>query len=137
MPKILPFILTLNLAAGSAWARPSGCLFPEQKAMVVAELFFGRDIEGRSPLSDSEWSAFVVHVVAKEFPDGFTVVDGDGGWLDPLTHKVVRERTKVLTVAVSRSTDLVRRLRTVIDSYRREFHQRSVGLVTARACAAF
>ena len=31
---------------------PSACLLPAQKPMLVAELFFGRNIPGRAPVSD-------------------------------------------------------------------------------------
>ncbi len=31
---------------------PSACLLPAQKPMLVAELFFGRNIPGRAPVSE-------------------------------------------------------------------------------------
>jgi hypothetical protein len=129
--------LALLLVSEAAPGAEATCLLPSQKPMVVAELFFGRDIAGRAPVSDAEWARFVVDVIARRFPDGFTVQDGDGEWLDPKSHHVVRERTKVLTVAVEPSTPPGPRLQTIMDTYKRQFHQSSVGITTIEGCGAF
>jgi hypothetical protein len=105
--------------------------------MIVANLFFGRDIVGRAPVSDAEWAGFVDDVISRQFPDGFTVQDGDGEWLDPRTHKAVRERTKILTVALNRSTMLRRKVKLVTDAYDKQFRQTSVGVITTNVCGAF
>jgi hypothetical protein len=105
--------------------------------MTVAELFFGRDIPGRAPLSDAEWSDFAANIVAAEFPDGFTVYDGEGQWRDPQTHKIVRERTKILIVAAPVSAETDRKLAVVADDYKRRFKQLSVGIVTSQGCGSF
>jgi hypothetical protein len=105
--------------------------------MVVAELFFGRDIPGRAPLTDDEWQDFSATVISREFPDGFTSFDGGGAWRDPQTGQIARERTKILLVAVAPSPTLPNRLSAVIDNYRRRFDQKSVGLITRTECGAF
>lgn len=137
MCKILLLSLGLLLATGAAFGQQTGCLLQSQRPMIVAELFFGRTIKGRGPVSEAEWSGFVRHVIAIQFPDGFTVHDGAGSWLDPATRSVVRERTKILTVALDPAADAGSRLRAVMDAYKREFRQTSVGLITANACGAF
>jgi hypothetical protein len=105
--------------------------------MLVAELFFGRTIPGRPPLTDDEWARFAAQVVTPNLPAGFTVFDGSGQWQSPRTHRIVRERTKILLVAVKRSPELAVRLAAVIDAYKARFHQSSVGIVTRDSCAAF
>ncbi|HVC57008.1 MAG TPA: DUF3574 domain-containing protein [Stellaceae bacterium] len=105
--------------------------------MLVAELFFGRNIPGRGMLSDAEWAAFAAGTVTANFPDGFTAFDGEGQWQNPATHQIAREPTKILLVAVRRSPDLARRLAAVIAAYKGRFHQQSVGIITRDACAAF
>jgi hypothetical protein len=105
--------------------------------MVVAELFFGRKIAGRAPLGASEWAAFAAQTIVPNFPDGFTVVDGAGHWRDPQTGRATDEESKILLVAVVPSADLARRLRAVIDTYRTQFREQSVGIITSDACAAF
>jgi len=103
----------------------------------VIELFFGRDIPGRGPLTDAEWDDFVARVVTQQFPDGFTVLDGAGQWFDQATRRLVREQSKVLFVAADPDSDLKSRITSVVDAYRQQFHQKSVGILTSEACAAF
>ena len=113
------------------------CLLPSEQRMLVAELFFGRDIKGRAPLTDAEWAAFIENIITPNFPDGFTVFDGEGQWRNPRTGHIARAPTKVLLVAAPRTPDLARRLSAVIDTFKSQFHQQSVGLITRDSCAAF
>ena len=136
--------IAVALAAAGAAACATGdpaagppCPLAQQRAMVVAQLFFGRAIAGRDPLTDAEWRSFVSDVVGAQFPDGFTAFDGEGQWRDPRTGAVAREPSKVLIIAAAPSPDLPARLDAVIDAYRTRFAQQSVGVMTATACAAF
>lgn len=139
MRPALPALLLAALAACAAPATPSrySCLLPGEQRMLVAELFFGRNLPGRAPLSDAEWRAFAAETVTPNFPAGFTVFDGDGQWENPATHAIARERTKILLIAAKRAPDLRRRLSAVIDAYKARFHQQSVGVITRDACASF
>jgi hypothetical protein len=128
--------LLMALAVAGCAESPA-CLLPSQKPMLVAQLFFGRDVPNRAPVSDAEWSAFAALVIARQFPAGFTVHDGEGEWFDPQTKITSREATKIVLVAADPSGDLGGRLAAVMDAYRRRFDQKSVGLVTRTECAAF
>lgn len=105
--------------------------------MEVTELFFGRDIEGRAPLTGEEWADFAAKVLSPNFPDGFTVYDAEGQWLDKATNKIVREPSKVVIIAAEESPDLVKRIDAVTDAYRKRFHQMSVGVISEPVCASF
>jgi hypothetical protein len=135
----MPVLAWLLLLAGCAEppATASPCLLPAQQRMLVAELFFGRNIKGRQALSDAEWAEFAVRTIAPNFPDGFTVFDGEGQWRNPLTGQIAGGGTKILLVAVKSEPDLSRRLSAVIDAYKAQFHQQSVGIITRDTCAAF
>ena len=116
---------------------PYTCLLPSEQRMLVAELFFGRRIKGRAPLTDAEWAEFAANTITPNFPDGFTVFDGAGQWRNPRTGQIARDPTKILLVAAPRTPDLARRLSALIDTYKTRFHQQSVGLITRVSCAAF
>jgi hypothetical protein len=118
-------------------AAPYTCLLSQEQRMLVAELFFGCGIRGREPLTDAEWAEFAAQTITPNFPDGFTVFDGEGQWRNPQTGYIARDRTKIVLVAVKREPDLARRLAAVIDAYRAKFHQQSVGLITRDSCAVF
>lgn len=115
----------------------SPCPLPGEEPYAVAQLFFGRDIPGRAPLTENEWNDFVARVVTPQFPDGFTVLDGTGQWLDQATGGVIHEQSKVLLVAADPESDLKTRIGSVVDAYRTQFHQQSVGVLTSGACGAF
>jgi len=113
------------------------CPLPGQDRYASAELFFGRDIPGRGPLTDSEWDDFAARVITPQFPDGFTVLDGDGQWFDQASGRLVHEKSKILLVAADPDSDLKTRIGSVIAAYRAQFHQQSVGVLTSEACGAF
>ncbi|MGH7115801.1 MAG: DUF3574 domain-containing protein [Stellaceae bacterium] len=142
-------MLALSLAMLAGCAAPAAhstslpsparyaCLLPAEQRMLVAELFLGRGINGRAPLSDAEWARFAAQTVTPNFPDGFTVFDGEGQWRDPRTGHIVGDRTKIVLVAARRTPGLARRLSTVIDAYKAQFHQQSVGVITRDSCGNF
>jgi hypothetical protein len=105
--------------------------------MVVAELFFGRFIPGRAPLSEAEWLAFAADTITPNFPDGFTAYNGEGQWRNPETGVIAREPTTILLIAAPPGPDLARRLSSVIEAYKARFRQQSVGIITRESCAAF
>ena len=140
----MPALAWLLLLAGCAKVpeplppvAPYSCLLPTEERMLVAELFFGRGIKGREPVTDAEWGEFLAQTITPNFPEGFTVFDGEGQWRNPQTGHIASVRTKILLVAAKRDPDLARRVSAVIDTYKAKFHQQSVGLITRDSCAAF
>ena len=137
MTRLLAMFVVFALAGCAAPVDRTACSLPEQKLMVEAQLFFGRNIEGRAPLSDAEWSDFVSSTITGIFPEGFTVTDGEGQWLNPQTHRSVHEQSKIVTVVEDNSVVLKSKLAAVMNSYRTRYNQQSVGVVTNSVCAAF
>lgn len=113
------------------------CLLASEKPMVEARLFFGRDIASAGQVSERQWSEFAASVIAKDFPDGFTVSDGDGQWRNPRDGAVVHEPSKIVLVVAKRSPALANKLKHVSEAYRAQFHQEAVGVITREVCAAF
>jgi hypothetical protein len=113
------------------------CPLPSEQSFTIIQLFFGRDIPGRGPLTEAEWSDFAAKVITEQFPDGFTVLDGEGQWFDQSTGRLVHEPSKILLAAADPDSDLAARIGAVTNAYRAQFNQKSVGLITANACAAF
>jgi hypothetical protein len=137
---LLPCVLLASMLGGCA-ATPSApvehCPMTGQKAMTIVRLYFGRDIAGRGPVSDQEWSEFARTVLTPQFPDGLTAFKGNGQWLDPATGNVVREDSVVVEVAFDAGTDYARRVDTVVAAYKQQFHQEAVGIISESACGHF
>ena len=128
--------------AGCADVAPV-CHDPAGHRILVATLFFGRGIPsayqntlGQS-VTDADWTAFERTVLTPAFPDGLTELDAAGQWRNPATGVIGRDPTKVVIIAAPESDQTRQRLDGVMDRYRTEFHQQSVGLTLQHACTNF
>ena len=128
--------------AGCADPAPA-CRDPAGHAMLVATLFFGRGIapayqrELGQSVTDTEWATFERTVLTPAFPDGLTELDATGQWRNPATGAIGREPTKMVLIAAPENDQTRQRLNEVMDQYRTEFHQQSVGLTVQRECTNF
>ncbi len=100
--------------------------------MLQYELFFGR-----SSVTDQDWAEFTAQVVTPHLPDGFTAFDADGQWMNPATHRISKERTKVIVVAMPDTPAGDAAIAAIKDAYRTQFHQQSVGTTVHPVCGAF
>lgn len=140
--KPAPLLAAMLLALLSACsmpqpAEPASCPLAGQKPMVSIELYFGRNIPGRSPLSDAEWEAFSTAVLSKEFPEGLTTLAGQGQWLDPQANKTISESSILVLISVDPGSQFEQKIARVVDAYKKQFDQQSVGVVTENVCARF
>jgi hypothetical protein len=119
--------------ATAGHAQPFECKGEQRQ---VAELWFGRKIGDRIAVTESKWARFVDREITPRFPDGLSVVDAKGQWRDAERNKIVREPSKLVTIVLSGKGDN-ERLQAIIDAYKRQFRQQSVGLVVRPACVAF
>jgi len=109
------------------------CPLAGQSAVREVRLYFGHAIPGGGTVGTADWRTFADAVLTPAFPDGFTTYDATGAWRDREGH-AVREATSVVEVFGDVPADRVAR---VVEAYRQKFHQEAVGVVNARACAAF
>jgi hypothetical protein len=100
--------------------------------MLEYQLFFGR-----ASVTDQEWSDFAARVVTPKLPDGFTAFDANGQWMNPDTHRISQERTRVVIVAVPDTPVARSAIALIKNEYRQRFHQISVGTVIHPVCGAF
>jgi len=103
-----------------------------QKSWVVADLLFGRN-----HISERSWTRFVANEVTPRFPAGFTVFDAKGQWRDPSGGKISKERSKIVMIAMPPGAENDSRLNEVIERYKAQFKQQSVGLIIRPACVSF
>src|SRR3954453_8970849 len=71
-----------------------------QKPQEVAELLFGRKIGTQGAVSEGAWRRFVAREITPRFPDGLTILDTRGQWLDTATKRVVREQSNIVMIAL-------------------------------------
>jgi len=92
---------------------------------------------GRGKASEARWKQFLGREVTPRFPDGLTVYETTGQWRDPRTAAIGRERSRVLRIIVARGDAVADKVAAVAEAYKKQFRQKSVGVLTREVCAAF
>jgi|SRR4028118_384285 Protein of unknown function (DUF3574). len=145
LPKSLgTLFLTSLLLANSVgsfrkvYAQTPQPLLPSSNVEVFTrdELFFGRNKLGGEIVSDAEWQQFLDAEVTPRFPDGLTVVDAYGQYLNSARILTI-EKTKILILIYKETPEKNQAIKAIIDSYKRKFNQESVLRVTSRVQIAF
>ncbi len=106
------------------------------KAMLRAELHFGRNIGGRLAVGDRQWQTFLRRELTARFPDGLSVLDAQGQWRDRSGH-IVHEPSKIVIVVVPDDAAARVRLDAAAAAYKKRFRQESVAVLTRPVCAEF
>jgi Protein of unknown function (DUF3574) len=108
-----------------------------QRPGTIAELMFGRDIGHHLGVSEGAWARFVAREMTPRFPDGLTIANAFGQWRNPATGRIVREPSKLVVIVLPGHADDQARLEAVVNAYKRQFRQQSVGVVVQSACVSF
>jgi hypothetical protein len=105
--------------------------------VLVFNLFFGKSISGRRDLTDREWRQFLDDTVTANLPNGYTVVDAQGAWMNPVTHGTIKEGSKLLIVALPVGPESLAAVNRIRNEYQVRFRQQLVGTTVERACGSF
>jgi Protein of unknown function (DUF3574) len=108
-----------------------------QEQRQVVQLLFGRGAGNEAGVTDADWSDFVSRELTPRFPDGFTVLDSAGQWRNPQRGIIIREIGKVVEIVLPGNHDDASKVDAVIDAYKLQFRQQSVGLIVEPACVRF
>ena len=127
-------IAILNACAGSGAPSCAPDLGPP---VLVFTLFFGKAIAGRGDLTDKEWLQFLDDTITVNLPNGYTVMDADGAWMNPVTHKTIKEATEVLLVALPDTPGSLASVNRTRTEYQIKYRQQRVGMTVEHACGAF
>lgn len=127
-------IAALSACGGPA---PQRCAPGYGSPMAVFNLYFGKTVPGRPNVTDQEWLAFLNGAVTPSLPHGYTVLDGNGAWMDPATLRTKTEPTKVLVAAMPEAPESLNAINQVRIAYQMTFHQQRVGMTVGHACGEF
>ncbi|HEY2620995.1 MAG TPA: DUF3574 domain-containing protein [Acetobacteraceae bacterium] len=130
-PVVRVFYLGV-LTVAACTPPPLSCARLGGAPMLEYQLFFGR-----SAVTDQDWTEFTAQVVTPHLPDGFTAFDADGQWMNPATHRISKERSKVIVVALPDAPAGDAAITAIKDAYRAQFHQQSVGTTVHPVCGSF
>ncbi len=133
--------LALAIGAGAAWlglsGDPSATPCPAGASrMVRLELVFGLSRKGRPDIAEAEWRLFLDREVTPRFPDGLTVLAGDGQWRNP-AGVAVKEPARMLLVWVKPAADLGPRIDAARAAWKQAHNQESVLRAEGSSCVSF
>ncbi|MBD2434183.1 MULTISPECIES: DUF3574 domain-containing protein [Fischerella] len=106
------------------------------KTLIKDELYFGLSKPGGKTVSEVEWQLFLNRVITPRLPDGLTVMDVYGQYLDS-SGKLTREKTKLVILIYENSQTKNQKIEEIIASYKRTFRQESVLRVTSSVKVSF
>jgi hypothetical protein len=125
------------LAAGLFAAAPAASCNAPLQPMQRIELMFGRNVRGHARVGDVAWARFLAREITPRFPDGLTVIDAAGQWRNPATGRLAREPSRLVIIVTAGDASADDKTAAIIAAYKQHFRQKSVGVVTSAACAAF
>jgi hypothetical protein len=122
---------------GCAVRQPQTCAPGLGPPVAIFTLFLGRAIPGRVDLTGQEWQAFLDSTVTANLPNGYTVFDAQGGWMNPITRRTIQEGTKVLMVALPEQPESLAAINRIRTAYQLKFQQQLVGMTVEQGCGEF
>ena len=113
-----------------------GC--PEDtERWIEYQLFMGLSAPDGDVVDDTEWETFLADTVTPRFPDGLTVLDGDGQWKGS-DGQIQKEASKLLIIlSPADDEDADERIEQVSNEYKSRFEQESVLETVSKTCVSF
>jgi hypothetical protein len=134
MRGLTALVVAAGLLQSPALAQgPAACRAPAAPA-VRETLYFGLSRPG-GLVGGDDWRRFLKDEVTPRFPEGLTVVDGQGQWRGA-SGAVEQEPSKVLIIDHPDTAAARRAVQAVITAYKRAFAQESVLWESEKVCAA-
>ncbi len=128
-------IAAVALVGCDEWGGAKAC--PEGTAKWTEyQLFFGLSQADGGTISEEAWREFLADTVTPRFPDGLTVLSGNGQWRDA-SGEVLREGSKLLIIYAPPGDEGRRAIDEISEEYERRFDQESVLRVIGSACVSF
>ena len=129
-------IAVLTLAGCEEWGEDGKACPEGTERWTEYQLFFGLSQSDGGTISEEQWREFLADTVTPRFPDGLTVISGNGQWRDS-SGEILREGSKLLIIYAPPGEDGRRAIDEISEAYERRFDQESVLRVIGSACVSF
>jgi hypothetical protein len=118
--------------AAYAWYHPAALCRQQSSSLV-----FGAGLPDGGTVTPEDWARFVDASITARFPDGYTLIDAEGGWRSATTGDTIREPAHVLVLVHPNGRDVDERLDAIVADYKAQFRQESVLRVDTCASVRF
>jgi uncharacterized protein DUF3574 len=116
------------------WTREHRLYCRMDEALSIREtLYFGRSIPGGGWVGDADWKRFEDDVIARAFPNGFTVLDAHGSWRGA-DGATISEPSRIVAIVHADDAASDAAIREIVKRYRGDFHQEAVLRERAAVC---
>jgi Protein of unknown function (DUF3574) len=109
---------------------------PASKPFARTELFFGLSKPDGIEVNNVEFQRFLDREVTPRFPDGFTVISGQGQFKDA-SGLILKERSNLLILLYPISATSTQQIEQIRKAYVTAFQQQSVLRTDNLSCASF
>ena len=109
---------------------------PKSKPVARTELFFGLRKSNGTEVNNAEFQQFLNREVTPRFPNGFTVISGQGQFKDA-RGAILQERSKLLILLYPISATSNQQIEQIRTAYTTAFQQQSVLRTDNLSCATF
>jgi hypothetical protein len=109
---------------------------PAAKPFTRTELFLGLHKPNGTDVNNTEFQQFLDREVTPRFPDGFTVISGQGQFKDA-RGVILQERSKLLILLYPIAANSNQQIEQIRKAYITAFQQQSVLRADNLSCAAF
>lgn len=93
--------------------------------LIQVDLYFGRNIGTTGKVSNRQFNQFLRDEITPRFPDGLTVYDAKGQFLDSI-NRLIREPSKVVSLILEDTQANENSINQIIGTYKQKFQQESV-----------
>lgn len=93
--------------------------------LIQVDLYFGRNIGTTGKVSERQFQQFLNQNITPQFPDGLTVYDADGQFLDS-SNTLIQEPSKVVSLIIEDTEANEQAIDKIINQYKHQFQQESV-----------
>ena len=109
---------------------------PTAKPVARTELFFGLRKPNGTEVNNAEFQRFLDREVTPRFPDGFTLLTGNGQFKNT-RGVILQERAHLLILLYPVAIDSSQKIEQIRKAYMTAFQQQSVLRADELACASF
>lgn len=109
---------------------------PMAKPAVRTELFFGLRKPNGTEVNHAEFQQFLDREVTPRFPDGFTLLSGQGQFKNA-SGVILKEQTKLLILLYPIAATSSQQIEQIRNAYITAFQQQSVLRADELACSSF
>ncbi len=111
---------------------------PSSNLLNRTELFFGSLKPDGSEVTDAEFLRFLNYEVTPRFPEGLTLLTGQGQFMNS-QGTIVKERSRLLILLypIDKESNSNKKIEQIRQTYKTTFQQESVLRTDSQSCASF